>query len=358
MPTLLQSNPALAVLIGGLIIGFVFGALLQRTQFCVMGAISDMVLFGDQRRLRAWLLAATVAIIATQLLDSAGFIDTGRSRYLGTQINWFTHIAGGLVFGFGMVLAGGCASRNLARAGGGDLRAFVVVLVVASTAFATITGVIGYMRVELAEATGLDIATLGARSQHIGDLVAAASSADRGTIRTTVSVVLLLALIAFVVKDKSFLTSPRHVISGLGVGMLVTAAWLLTSLAYDDFADRPVSVEALSFVSPLGKALDWLQRATAIGLPGFAAASVFGTLLGAIVAALVSGTFRWQTFADVPDTFRHLAGAALMGIGGVLALGCTIGQGVSGISTLSLGSLLSLLAIAAGAVAAVNVMMR
>lgn len=347
-----------SLLIGGLVIGFAFGYVLQRTHFCVMGGLSDLVMFGDGRRLRAWLLAGAVAIVGAHVLEAFGVVDLSLSRYLGTRINWLPHLAGGFVFGIGMVLAGGCASRNIVRSGAGDLRALVLLLVIASFAAATISGVFGQLRVRLSTATAIDLQSFGIASQRLSDMTAPLSTAPDTTLRLTLASVVTLAVLAYVSSDRTFRTSPRHIVSGLVVGLAVTAAWALTGLVRDEFADRLIPIEALSYVAPLGAAVDWFKRSTAVGLPGLGAASVFGTLLGSFVAAKLSGTFRLQTFANVDDTLRHLGGAALMGIGGVFALGCTIGQGVSGLSTLSFGSILSVAAICAGAVTTLKIMAR
>jgi len=358
MYALVQSAPALSLLIGGLAIGFGLGFLLQRTQFCAMGGISDIVMFGDWRRFRSWVLAGAVALVGAHTLEAYSIIDLERTRFLGARINWLGALGGGFVFGIGMILAGGCASRNLVRAGSGDLRALLILMVIASFAFATVSGVFGHMRVSLSDATAFNPNMMGSTSQHLGDFVASASTALRSTIRLSVVVIVALGLAVFAFYDKTFRSSPRHVSAGIGVGLAVVGAFALTGLAHDDFADRPIALEGLSFVVPLGSAFDWFERATAIGLPGFAAASVIGTLLGSFVGALSNGRFQLQTFVDVDDTVRHLGGAALMGVGGVFALGCTIGQGVSGLSTLSVGSLISVTAIIAGAVVALKWLMR
>ena len=362
MHALLQLNPNLSLLLGGLILGFGFGFLVQRTNFCAMGAVSDMVVFGDARRMRAWLLAGAVAILGVHGLAAISILDLESTRYLSPRFNWFGNLVGGFVFGIGMVLAGGCASRNLVRAGSGDLRALLMLLVNASFAFATISGAFGQIRVSVAQATMIDLQAHGLTTQHMGDVLAGAfgaiSTPDHLTTnRRVMALITGLGMLGYVFAGRDFRTSPRHMLSGVGIGLLVIAAFALTSLAFDDFADHPSKIQALSFVAPLGEAINWFERATALGLPGFGAASVFGALLGSFVSAKTNHSFKLQTFADPRDTLRHLGGSALMGMGGVLALGCTIGQGVSGVSTLAIGSVLAMAAIITGAVVTLKAMM-
>lgn len=350
MNLFIQDNAGIALLVGGLMIGAVFGAVLQRSNFCVMGGLSDAIVFGDRRRLYAWVLAAAIAILATQVLSSLGLIALERSFHLSSRFNWAGHILGGLIFGAGMVLAGGCASRNIIRAASGDLRALVLLMVIGVFAYATISGVFAATRVAFAGQTAIDLTSLGLKTQHAGDLSALALGFDQQSSRLAAALLLSLIAILIVFRHRPFRTSLRHVAAGIAIGVAVTAGWLLTSLAYDDFAARPADTVSLSFVRPLGDAFDWLQRSTALGLPEFGAATVFGTVTGALLAALTSRTFKLMTFADTADTLRHLAGGAMMGIGGVMALGCTIGQGISGVSTLGLGSFLATGSIATGAV--------
>ncbi|MCH9765996.1 MAG: YeeE/YedE family protein [Alphaproteobacteria bacterium] len=359
MQNLIQASPELSLLLGGLLIGFAFGVFLQRFNFCAMGAISDMVTFGDLRRFRAWMLAAAVALIGAQALDALSIIDLDRARYLAPRLNWLGHGAGGFVFGMGMVLAGGCASRNLVRAGSGDLRALLLLLVITTFAFAALSGAFGQLRFNLAQATQMDLQSHAVTSQHLGDVIGAGfGSAQPYGNRFVMALIFSVGLLGFVFASGEFRNSHRHIASGIGVGLCVVAAWALTGLAFDDFSDRPARLESLSFVAPLGDAINWFERATALGLPSFGAASVFGVLIGSFVSAKSTQTFALQTFADTNDTLRHLAGGALMGIGGVFALGCTIGQGISGLSTLAVGSLISVAAIIAGAITMLRYLMR
>ena len=341
--------------IGGLVIGFVFGALVFRTNFCTMGSVSDVVNLGDWRRFRAWILAAATALVGAQILSSLGVVDLTKSMYLGASFNWVGHIAGGLIFGFGMVFAGGCPSRNLSRAGGGDLRAILTLVVIGLVAYMAIGGVFGPVRAALEQASSIALPT---PTQSIGDLLAGGLGMSASAARTMAAAVIVAAALLYCFRDAEFRSSPLHVWSGIGVGLCVVAGWALTGLAFDDLADRPTAPISLTYVRPTGDALEWLQRYTAGPMPGFGVASVFGAILGAFGAAKAMGRFRLSTFSDTGDTMRSLLGATLMGIGGVMALGCTVGQAITGVSTLALGSFVTFAAIVAGAIIGLKALER
>lgn len=333
LKTLIADNAATALCLGGVLVGIVYGAIAQRTGFCTLGAISDWALFGDKRRARSWLLAIAVAVLGAQLLHAAAVVDLTTSLYRTATIPWGGHVLGGILFGFGMVLAGGCVSRNLVRAGAGDLRALLMLLVLSVTVAAALGGILGPLRISVLTAT-----TTAAPGPASPQLVLGTAAA------------VALALATFSLSDANFRASPAHVAAGLVVGLCVVVGWALTGLAHDPFADTPVPAQSLTFVKPVADTVDWLERFTALGAPSFAIASVVGTIVGAFLSALVTRTFRLTSFADTRDTARNLIGAALMAIGGVLALGCSIGQGVTGLSTLSVGSLLAAASIVCGAV--------
>jgi uncharacterized membrane protein YedE/YeeE len=343
--TVSQHAEALLAL-GGLLIGFAFGAVVYRTNYCAMGSLSDIHNFGDYRRFRAWLLAAATALVGATVLDAAGVVDLARSMYLAPSFNWAGHIVGGLIFGIGMVLAGGCPSRNLARAGGGDLRALLTLVVLGLVAFMSIAGVLAPARVVIERATSVALA--GAPTQSLGDLLSAHTGVARGWAKAVVAALIAAAALAYCFADAKFRASPLHILSGIAVGFAVIAGWALTGLAYDDMAPRPTPPISLTYIRPVGDTLQWLALYTATPMPGFGVTSVFGALAGAFVAALAMGRFRLATFADTDDTLRNLLGAALMGVGGVMALGCTVGQSVTGVSTLALGSFVTFAAIVAG----------
>ena len=349
LQTFLQEHSSAALALAGGVLGLAFGYLAARTNFCVMGAISDFRTFSSAARLGAVALAMATAIAVTQSLAAARLVDLELSMYLAGRFNWAGAVLGGVLFGAGMVYAGGCASRNLIRAGGGDVRALLTVLMVAIAAYATISGVLGPARAALEDATAASGGLPGSAAHFSLPALLGVAGADGGLPRAVAAALLILPLLAFAVRRGAVLSSPANLAAGLGTGLLVSAGWLVTGLAYDEMMVRPVPPHSFSFVRPIADAIDWLQRSTALGLPGFGAASVFGVLAGSALAALIAGRFRISGFTNARDVKRHLFGALAMGVGGVLALGCTIGQGLTGVATLSLQSLLAAAAIFAGA---------
>ncbi len=342
----IAGNPGAWLAVGGLLIGMAFGAIVFRTNFCTMGSISDIMSFGDYRRFRAWLLAAVTAMLGAQLLDAAGAVSLTKSMYLGTSLNWVGNVLGGLMFGYGMVFAGGCASRNLARVGSGDLRSLLTLIVMGLVAYMAMGGILGPVRAWLDQATSINLAGLKLESQGLAVLLGLKGA----TGNLLVAGAIALAALVYCFRDAAFRTSPVHIWSGIGVGLCVVAGWALTGLAFDDMADRPVSPISLTYVRPTADTIEWLQRFTAARMPGFGVTTVLGAVLGAFIAAKAMGRFRLATFTDVGDTRRNLYGAVLMGIGGVLALGCTVGQAITGVSTLALGSFLTFGGIVAGGI--------
>ncbi len=341
---------------GGLLIATVFGYIVFVTNFCTMGSISDMMSFGDKRRFRSWLLAAATAMVGVYVLQRLEVADYRTTMYMAPNLTWLANIAGGLIFGFGMVLSGGCLSRNLVRAGAGDLRSGFVLLVAGLFAYMTIGGLIGPLRVALFGSATVDLAEMGMQAQGLSDFLAYFTGMEIGQATTIALVILAGGLAAYCFADAGFRKSPVHVIAGLGIGLCVTAGWLLTGLAQDEFADVPVALASLSYVRPAGDTLDYLMRATAYTGPGFNVVTFAGVLLGGFIGALSKGKFAMTTFADKSDTIRNTIGAALMGIGGVVALGCTVGQGVTGFSTLAVGSGLTLAFIVIGGIIGIKYM--
>lgn len=345
-------------------LAFVFGAVAYRVSFCTMGAITDIVNFGDWRRMRMWLLAIAVAIVGTAALQSAGLIDTAKTIYTNGKVPWVSHLVGGFLFGFGMTLASGCGSKTLIRAGAGNLKSVIVLMFLAAAAYMTLKGVFAPWR-----ANGLDTIRwdLGATTS---DLPALAMSAGIGAAaRLWVPVVVALALAAFIFANRDFRTTPELIIGGLVIGAVIVGGWYVSghlgylpedpqTLEEKFVATDSGRMESYSFVAPTAYLLEllllWTDQSR---LLTFGIAGVLGMLAGSAAVALATRTFRWEGFASVEDIGNHVVGAILMGFGGVTALGCTIGQGLTGVSTLAVGSILTLGAIIVGSVMAVKYQM-
>jgi uncharacterized membrane protein YedE/YeeE len=340
-------NAAIYVLWGGLLIGAVFGFIVQRTNFCTMGSLSDILAFGDWRRFRSWLMAAAVAMLGVLAIETAGIGEMTNSMYVTPGLAWGGHVLGGLIFGFGMVFSGGCVSRNLVRAGSGDLRSMIVLWVVGGTAYMTIGGLFGPARAAFVGATSADLSGAGIADQRLGSVLSGLTGLAPGTAQTLAVAVVAGIILIWCLKDGGFRRSLPHMAAGIGIGLCVTAGWFLTAITFDEFATNP-TLASLSYVRPAGDTIDYLMRFTAYAAPGFAVTTTIGALVGAFVGAISQGRFHIATFSDPGDTMRNLLGAALMGIGGVLALGCTIGQAVTGVSTLALGSLITFACIVLG----------
>jgi uncharacterized membrane protein YedE/YeeE len=354
---------ALATLVLWLAFGLsvLFGAIARRTQFCTMGAISDVVNMGDWTRMRMWAMAMGVAMIGFNLMVAAGWLDAGKSIYAGPHFIWLSALLGGAVFGFGMVLASGCGSKTLVRIGGGNLKSLVVFIVLGLSAFATLKGITAVPRAALLDPVAVTFKT----GQDLPSLLSAATGLATTTLAAGLGLLIGGALVGWSVARAEGRTADS-LLAGIGIGAIIVGAWWVSGrLGYiaDDpntlgevfLATNSRRMESLSFVAPVAYTLDWLMFfSDASKLLTIGIVSVVGVVVGAAVHALASGTFRWEGFRDAGDTANHLVGALLMGVGGVTAMGCTVGQGLSGISTLSLTSFVAVSAILAGAVAALR----
>jgi uncharacterized membrane protein YedE/YeeE len=321
-------------------LGVALGAVARRGRFCTLGAIEDAVYANDTRRIRAWILAAAVAIVGVHGLELWGGLDLARSIYTGPLIEWGGAIIGGLLFGLGMALAGTCGFGTLLRLGGGDLKAFVTFLVMALTAMMTMRGFVGLARIRLTDPLTFDLAA--SASQRLPQLIGLTGSL------VSIGAMAFGAAVAIAVcAHAGFRKSVKPVATGVGIGLLVVLGWWATGVVgFDAFEAR--RVESFSFVAPLGDTLLYLMLSSGVR-PDFPVGAVFGVIVGAFLAARGAGEFRWETPDGAGEMLRHLLGAFLMGAGGIAALGCTIGQGVTGLSTLSLGSFLAIASIVAGA---------
>lgn len=336
--------------LAGFVIGAGLGATARWAEFCTLGAVADLFLAGDGTRLRSWALAIAVALAGTQALDGLGLIDLSGSIYLSASFGWLGAILGGLCFGLGMALVGTCGYGSLVRLGGGDLRSLVVVLVLGIFAYMTLSGLLGVLRVTVIEPTNIDLSAAG--SQALPDLLALVGGPPAAALRWLLAGLAVAALLLFAFRDPAFREAPRAILGGLLIGLLVTAGWLATGLlGADPF--EPARLESLTFVSPIGDSLVYAMTSTGSRLD-FGIGTVLGAICGAWAVSRAKGEFRFESFDSARQMLRQLGGAALMGFGGVTALGCTVGQGITGLSTLALSAPLALASIFLGAYAGLS----
>jgi len=340
-------------------LAFVFGAVGNRTNFCTMGAVSDWVNMGDLGRMRMWLLAIGVAIIGSNALQLAGVVDLSKSIYPGPNFTWLSYIVGGFLFGVGMTLGSGCGSKTLIRIGAGNLKSVVVFVVAGIAAYMTLRGILGAFRVGALEKAALSLST----GQDLPSLLSAALGFSKDALILFLSLALGGGLIAYAYSSREFRANFDYTLGGIVTGLVVVGGWYVSGrlgyIAEDPntlqeafVATNTGRMEAFSFVAPLAYSLEYLMFWTDKSrIVTYGIASAAGVIAGSAVYALVSKSFRWEGFRDAEDTGMHLIGGVLMGFGGITALGCTIGQGISGFSTLALGSIMTFLAIVAGAAA-------
>ncbi len=340
------SNLHLVALLG-FAIAFVFGFVGNKTHYCSMGAISDVINMGSKGRLGAWFFAIGIAILGAQFLFARGLVDLNASVYLSPNLYILSYILGGLLFGIGMTLAAGCGQRNLVRLGGGNLKALVVVLVLGITAYMTMRGLLAVVRLNWVYAVNADLTTYGINDQSLFSYIGALFNLeDTSWLRKIGGFLIAFGFIAYAFKHKEFRTSFDNVLAGLAIGGCVIAAWYVTGyVGQDDF--DPVTPQGMAFIGPTGNTVSYLLTFTGAEI-NFGIAVVLGMITGSFLYAAISGNFRIETFSNKSEMVSHLIGAVLMGFGGVLSFGCTVGQGITGMSTLAMGSILTLITIIFG----------
>lgn len=363
MPSTLESiqTQASTVLVLAFLLSAVLGWVLQRSHFCTMGALSDRVLMHDSTRLRQWALALSVGTLGWALMAAAGWIDPLQTIYAIPRFPWLSYLLGGFLFGIGMVLASGCPAKNLVRLAGGSLKALVVLLVMGITALASLRGQPGLWRHK-----HMDPITAGAPDgPFIGQWFASQTGVPVSTAMMLVALVVSSGLLVWVMRDRDFLKA-RHVLAGLAVGFVLLSAWAVTGIVgwvpeHPETLDAVFlttgsgRMEGLSFTAPVAQWLDALMYSSEGSRRiTFGMVLVPGVLAGAALAARQGDGFRWEGFTQTADLARHLVGAVLMGMGGVAAMGCSFGQGMTGLSTLNWGSLVAVGAMAGGATMAIR----
>ena len=327
----------LAALIG-LVGGIFLGLAARLGRFCTLGAIEDWLYARSDLRLRMWGVAIGVAIIGSFGLMAAGGLDAAQTSYLRFSFSPAASIAGGLVFGYGMAIAGNCGYGALARLGGGDLRNFVIVLVMGLAAAATLGGPLAYLRT-LAFPTRLNDGRPDGIAQDLGALT--------GLPVNALGIALGVVVLAVALSSARMRAEPKLIFWGAVVGLVVVSGWAGTQwIAANGFDGLPVVSH--TFAAPVADAMFWGMTSSATQL-GFGVGSVAGVWCGAFIGSLIRGHFRWEACEDPRELRRQIIGAALMGVGAVVAFGCSVGQGISAFSVLAWSAPLTLAAILAGA---------
>ena len=336
---------------GAFALAFVFGAVGNKTNFCTMGAVSDWVNMGDTSRMRMWLLAIAVALVGAAGLRLAGRVDFHDSIYTTPNFTWLSYLVGGFLFGVGMTLGSGCGSKTLIRVGAGNLKSLVVYVFLGIAAYMTLRGVLGAFRVGVLEKAAISLPV----SQDLPSLL--------GVSHTVLALLIGGALVAFCYASRDFRSSFDYTLGGVVTGLVVVGGWYVSgvlghveehpeTLQEAFIATNTGRMESFSFVAPLAFTLEYLMLWTDKSkIITYGIASAAGVIAGSAAYAIATRTFRWEGFRDAEDTAMHIGGGMLMGFGGITALGCTIGQGISGFSTLALGSILTFAAIIAGSAA-------
>ena len=316
----------------GLVVGLLFGINGQWSGFCLNRALKGGWESGARQKAQAFALALVVSVLGAQLLSAYEWVDLSTSIYRGNGASWLFVILGGMLFGYGMMLANGCGARAVVLLGQGNLRSLTVLLCLGISAYMTLTGLLAPGRLMLAQAT-----TLPAHGLYEFE----------ATTRFALIGLLVLALLVFVFWRGSIFKHQKDLISGVVVGLLITAGWFVTGwLGADEFEPAPSA--SLTFIAPIGETIQYTMIATGMRL-GFGVTVMVGVVLGSFAAAKWSKTFRLQGFATPSEMLRYMGGGTLMGVGGALAMGCSIGLGLTGFSPLTYASMLAFAAMLAGA---------
>ena len=349
----------------------IFGAIANKANFCTMGAVSDWINIGDLNRMRSWLLAIATAIIGVGLLEYTGSIDlslttsneTSNPPYRSANFIWLRHLAGGLMFGVGMTLASGCGNKTLVRLGEGNMKSLVVLGVMGFCAWWMLFSNLSYNGfLQWMLPLSIDFSQQDIPSQDIAAVVFGLIGTEWGPTHGLVIALLAgLPLLFWILRARDFRENLELLSAGVVIGVLIIVGWYVTAgpqglllMEELEFMDDPpffTGAQSLTFIGPTGHIAQYLKEGFAAIFLTFGVATVFGVVFGSFLYTLIFRRIRLEWFVSWQDFFIHVAGAVLMGIGGVLAMGCTIGQGITGVSTLALGSILTILSIIAGSAA-------
>jgi uncharacterized membrane protein YedE/YeeE len=352
------------VLTAVFVIAMALGAIVNKTNFCTMGAVSDWINIGDTGRMRAWLFAMAIAITGVLVMETTGMINLSGETfppYRTANFAWLRYLVGGALFGIGMTLASGCGNKTLVRVGAGNLKSLMV-LVIASVMAYLMMWTPFYEKGfhPWVSATAVDLAQHGMNSQQLSAVIAGLSGLQFSpALHAVTGVVLALGLFIYAFRSVDFRGSLDNMLGGAAVGLAVLAGWYLTGgplgqawKEYAEFASQVpsrVQVQSYTFISPMGDSVRYLLSPDNSSLINFGVVALTGVIAGSFIYALITKSFRIEWFVSIKDFFNHAVGGVLMGVGGVLSMGCTVGQAITGMSTLALGSLLTFFAIVIGA---------
>lgn len=344
------------------LIALVMGAVANKTNFCTMGAVSDWVNMGDTGRLRAWLLAMAVALAGVLALESSGTVNLDGEvfpPYRTANFAWLRYLLGGFMFGVGMTLAGGCGNKTLVRIGGGNLKSLVVLVVASFFAYQMLWGdLYGAAFDSWISATTVSLGESGIPNQTVSALIGKVLGAEGKGFHFGFAAVVAFAMLVFIFSQREFRKSFDNILGGSVIGLAVVAGWWISGgkmgVAWKEWADfateapSRVMVQSFTFISPMGDTARYLMEPTKLSFVNFGVMALVGVILGSLIYALFKKQFRIEWFHGREDLLNHLVGGVLMGVGGVLSMGCTVGQAITGFSTLALGSVLTFAAIVGG----------
>lgn len=352
------------VLLGVFAIAVVIGAVANKTNFCTMGAVSDWVNIGDTGRMRAWVFAMALALTGVIALEAGGVVNLSGETfppYRTANFAWLRYLVGGLMFGIGMTLASGCGNKTLVRVGSGNLKSLTVLLIAMVGSYLMLwTPFYEKLFHPWVSATAVNLAQHGVPTQEVGSIISGMFGLQPSRVLNAgVAVVVAVGMFAFVFKSVDFRGNADNVLGGAVIGLAVVAGWYLTGgtmgQAWKDYADMAneipsrVQVQSFTFISPMGDSVRYLMNPGKMSLINFGVMALAGVIAGSLLYALVTKSFRIEWFSSFRDFANHAVGGVLMGVGGVLSMGCTVGQAITGISTLAVGSILTFFAIVIGA---------